>query len=277
MRPRLRVAVPSETAGAGPVSGSRRGWVGTVHSPRLLALGAGLVLLMLAVLAGRWVSGVDLLPPAGIVLMTALAYANGANDVSKAIATLAGSGLANYRRALAWGTCCTILGSLASVLLASALIGTFTNGFLVSQVQETEVFALAVLLDACLWVLLAARLALPVSTTHAITGSLVTVGAFAFGASNVQWANLVRKVALPLALSPFLALVLAMGVSLLISALLARRSPGILNGAHWLSSGTASFARGATMRRRSWPWGSPSSSSPLTAPPLPHRSGSFCS
>jgi phosphate/sulfate permease len=49
--------------------------------------------------------------------------------------------------------------------------------------------ALAVLLGACLWVLLATRFALPVSTTHAITGSLVTVCAFVFGAGNVQWAR----------------------------------------------------------------------------------------
>ncbi|MGC8550290.1 MAG: hypothetical protein ACP5M4_11375 [Acidobacteriaceae bacterium] len=34
----------------------------------------------------------------------AVAYANGSNDVSKGIATLAGSGVTNYRRAIRWGT-----------------------------------------------------------------------------------------------------------------------------------------------------------------------------
>ena len=233
------------TADAGVIVGGRRWWGTAVRSPRTrIGLGAGAAILVLTTLSGRWVGGPDLILPMGIVLMVALAYANGANDVSKAIATLAGSGLTNYRRALAWGTGCTVLGSLASVVLASALIGTFTKGFLVNGAHETEVFALAVLVGALLWVLLATRLALPVSTTHAITGSLVTVGAFAFGAGDVQWVTLVQKVALPLALSPFLALGLAIGVGLIVSITLARRSPGVVNGLHWLSSGTASFARG---------------------------------
>ena len=37
-------------------------------------------------------------------LVLALAYANGTNDVSKAIATLVGSGVTNYRAAILWGT-----------------------------------------------------------------------------------------------------------------------------------------------------------------------------
>ena len=83
---------------------------------------------------------------------------------------------------------------------------------------------MAVLLGAILWVLLATHLALPVSTTHAITSALITVGAFAFGAGDVQWATLGQKVALPLAPSPLLALVLAVGVAFIISITLALRS-----------------------------------------------------
>jgi len=35
--------------------------------------------------------------------LAALAYANGANDVSKGVATLVGSGTSRYRQALVWG------------------------------------------------------------------------------------------------------------------------------------------------------------------------------
>ncbi len=38
-------------------------------------------------------------------LVFALAFANGSNDVSKAIATLVGSGVIDYRSAIAWGNC----------------------------------------------------------------------------------------------------------------------------------------------------------------------------
>ena len=37
------------------------------------------------------------------LLILVLAFANGTNDVSKAIATLIGSGVTNYRTAIAWG------------------------------------------------------------------------------------------------------------------------------------------------------------------------------
>ncbi|MGR3311493.1 MAG: hypothetical protein ACUZ77_12070, partial [Candidatus Brocadiales bacterium] len=49
-----------------------------------------------------------------IILVVGLSYANGSNDVSKGIATLVGCGAATYRKALVWGTLCTICGSLAA-------------------------------------------------------------------------------------------------------------------------------------------------------------------
>lgn len=211
---------------------SRQVWIGFF---------AAIVILIAAITSAP---GRDFLLPAGVCLMVALAYVNGANDVSKAIATLVGSGVTNYRRAILWGTICTGLGSLCSALLASALIGTFTKGFIDTSVQQTELFALAVLLGAILWVFLATRTGLPVSTTHSITGSLVIVGAFAFGATHIQWSTLLQKVVLPLLLSPFLALVLSLFAYLLIRLTLRRAPQAVSNGLHWLSSGTASFARG---------------------------------
>lgn len=216
-----------------------------LRSPQMLiGLGVALLVLLAVALSHTTSGGFDLIPLVGILLMVALAYANGANDVSKAIATLVGSGVTNYRLAIAWGTLCTVLGSLCSALIASALIGTFTKGFIVKGVQQTEIFALAVVLGAILWVVLATRIAMPVSTTHTITGALVVVGAFAFGTGAVQWGTVGQKVLLPLVASPFLALALALLVYLILRATLARMSGRVMNGLHWLSSGTASFARG---------------------------------
>jgi PiT family inorganic phosphate transporter len=240
-------------ARAGPadlVSPSESG-VGVVVLPRERRLGrwvapgiGAVVVLAAAALSGRIAGGIDLLLPMGILLMIALAYANGSNDVSKAIATLVGSGVTDYRRAIAWGTVCTVAGSLCSALVASALIGAFTTGFIAPGARQTEVFALAVVLGAILWVVLATRLSLPVSTTHAITGALVTVGAFAFGMGDVRWAALWPKVVVPLLASPFSALAGALVVYLLIRVTLARLAPRAMTPLHWLSSGTASFARG---------------------------------
>jgi PiT family inorganic phosphate transporter len=49
----------------------------------------------------------------GVIFALGLAIAaiNGANDVSKGIATLVGSGVTEYRKAVAWGTAWTGVGA----------------------------------------------------------------------------------------------------------------------------------------------------------------------
>src|SRR4029077_9488587 len=47
-----------------------------------------------------------------ILAVIFLAYANGANDNFKGVATLFGSGTARYRTALVWATVTTLAGSL---------------------------------------------------------------------------------------------------------------------------------------------------------------------
>ncbi|QBD77219.1 hypothetical protein EPA93_14925 [Ktedonosporobacter rubrisoli] len=69
---------------------------------------------------------------------------------------------------------------------------------LVSSVHLTLIFALAVVGGAIAWVFLSTRLAFPVSTTHAITGAIVTTGVLAFGLNRILWVNLLTKIVLPL-------------------------------------------------------------------------------
>lgn len=137
-----------------------------------------------------------------------VAYFNGANDVSKGIATLVGSGLTNYRAAILWGTVCTGLGGLSGALLASAMVKTFGNGLLANGTVPTFIAALATILGASAWVALATRTGLPVSTTHAIVGSIAGVATIAYGLHGIRWSSLLGKIALPLLFSPVLALAL---------------------------------------------------------------------
>lgn len=139
-----------------------------------------------------------------------VAYFNGANDVSKGIATLVGSSLTNYRRAILWGTVCTGLGGLSGALLAGAMVQRFGNGLLASGTVPTFIAALATILGASAWVAIATRTGMPVSTTHAIVGSIVGVAAIAYGLHGIRWSSLLGKIALPLLLSPVLALALTL-------------------------------------------------------------------
>ncbi|MGQ0696087.1 MAG: inorganic phosphate transporter, partial [Nitrospiraceae bacterium] len=107
------------------------------------------------------------------LLVLALAYANGTNDVSKAVATLVGSGVTNYRAAILWGAIWTIVGAGVSAYIASAMVKTFSHGLIQTGTTIQPVVALAVLNGALAWVLFSSRTGLPVSTTHALTGAIV--------------------------------------------------------------------------------------------------------
>ncbi|MFN2568315.1 MAG: inorganic phosphate transporter, partial [Candidatus Dormibacteria bacterium] len=143
----------------------------------------------------------------GLLLVAAVAYANGSNDVSKAIATLVGSGVSNYSRAISWGTAATVLGAGLSAYTGAGLVATFSKGLLSAGTPATLALALGVIAGTVGWVSIATRLALPVSTTHAAIGSIIGVGAVAFGTGHVQWGAAGQKVLLPLLLSPVLGVV----------------------------------------------------------------------
>jgi len=141
-----------------------------------------------------------------------LAYANGANDNFKGVATLYGSRTASYRTALIWATATTFAGSVAAVLLAQGLIATFSGrGLIPDSTLALKSFALAVMAASAATVMLATRLGFPISTTHALTGALVGAGWFASNGA-VNFEKLGASFFGPLLASP----VLAIGLTLVI-------------------------------------------------------------
>jgi len=144
-----------------------------------------------------------------VVAVVFVAFANGANDNFKGVATLHGSGTLGYRPALAWATSTTLAGSLAAAWLSAGLVRRFTGKGLVDDaIVGDPAFLLAVAAGAAGTVLLATRLAFPISTTHALTGALVGAGMVVAGPSHVAYGTLGRAFALPLLASPLLATVL---------------------------------------------------------------------
>jgi inorganic phosphate transporter, PiT family len=135
-----------------------------------------------------------------------LAYANGANDNFKGVATLYGSGTTSYKRALLWATVTTFLGSTTALLLAQALLSTFTGkGLVPDSIVTLKSFSLAVVLAAAATVMLATRIGIPISTTHALTGALMGAGWLA-SPEGVNLARLGSSFFVPLLVSPLLAI-----------------------------------------------------------------------
>lgn len=166
----------------------------------------------------------------------AVAFANGANANFKGVATLYGGGLTTLRAAALWGTAATLAGSLASLLLAGGLLAAFRGrGLVPDALAAAPEFACAVALGAALTGLLATRLGLPVSTTHALVGGLV--GAGLASGEGVRLAALGANFVYPLLFSP--------AVAALAAALVYRLwRPGALPRLHVFAGGAASFARG---------------------------------
>lgn len=220
---------------------------------------------------------IEIVLVAGLVFI--LAWANGANDIAKGIATLVGNGAAGAKRAIWWGTLWTALGGLAAALWGAELLQTFANGFLQPGFPVGRAFIGSVLVGASAWVLLATRFGLPVSTTHALLGGVVGAGLVAAGTEGLRVDAVLHKALLPLLVSPLIAVVLC-AVLLVAVRWLARQlerhlpawRPGCCARAawqqnpfvcatpesmsrprwlmrawvslHWLSSGMTSFARG---------------------------------
>src|SRR6185369_8125968 len=159
-----------------------------------------------------------------IVAVLLLSWSNGSNDNFKGVSTIYGSGTASYRGAIAWATGTQLAGSLLALLLAAGLIKAFSaRGLVPDSVAGAPSFLAAAALGAAATVLVATIFGLPVSTTHALTGSLVGAG-LATGA-GVHLSVLGKSFVLPLLLSPVLAA--ALSAVLHLAARTSRRRLGL--------------------------------------------------
>ncbi len=166
-----------------------------------------------------------MLIPAWIAAQTAtlLAFANGANDNAKGVASLIGSGRIGLRAGLLFAAFATFLGSAASAVLATELTQRFTGAGIVDPgVAEAPSFALGVGLAAGLTVLAATRLALPVSTTHALVGAIAGIG---LGAGGLDGGAVLERFLGPLLVSPLVAIALTSLVYLFFRRM--RRATGV--------------------------------------------------
>jgi inorganic phosphate transporter, PiT family len=184
--------------------------------------------------------------PTIFLLGLMLAFANGSNDNFKCVATLYGSKTLSYKQALCLATLVTLAGSLIAIYLSSGLLKSFSGkGIVPTELVSQWQFVLATVAAAASVVLIATRLALPVSTTHSLIGAIVGSG-LAHSAVGIHGHNLLMKFAIPLVFSPFIAITTAMIMSpIIIRCINAHRfGPRIADKLHVMSAGLVGFSRG---------------------------------
>jgi len=190
-----------------------------------------------------------LIEDVGIGVLFLLAFASGANDVGKSVATIVEThGARSIRRALVFGGLFSALGSVTAVLIATQLLSTFTTTLLTPTPADT--FILAALCGTLVWILGATLLRLPVSLTQAIVGSILFLAVYLFGLHSIPWTSIIIRVFLPLAAGPFAAFLLGYLAHKLKHGPATpspdtAKKPGVLLGAaHWSSVAATAFARG---------------------------------
>jgi PiT family inorganic phosphate transporter len=154
----------------------------------------------------------DLIIVLAILIAAYMAWNIGANDVANAMGTSVGSGALTLRRAIIVAAVFEFLGA---VLFGSHVTDTIRKGVLdfgdeetlTAYSQQLMYGFMAALLAAAIWLTVATKWGLPVSTTHSIVGGVIGMGLFIYP-SAVQW-NVVGKIALSWVASPLLGAILA--------------------------------------------------------------------
>ena len=139
-----------------------------------------------------------------------MAWGIGANDVANAMATSVGSRAVTLKTAIIIAAVFEFTGAF---LAGGEVTATIRNGMidatLLSGSPELLIYGmLASLLAAGVWLVVASRYGLPVSTTHSIVGAIVGFAAVVVGIEAVKWGK-VGSIAMSWVISPLLAGILS--------------------------------------------------------------------
>ena len=135
-----------------------------------------------------------------------MAWGIGANDVANAMATSVGSKALTIKSAIIIAAIFEFTGAyLAGGEVTSTIRKGMVDSTMFADSPELLVYGmLSALLAAGVWLLLATRSGLPVSTTHSIVGAIVGFAAVTMGIDAVQWGK-VGNIAMSWVVSPILA------------------------------------------------------------------------
>ncbi len=140
-----------------------------------------------------------------VVILIALVFdfINGFHDTANSIATSISTRVLTPRLAILMSAVLNFVGALVSVNVATTIATGIVNGALAQYVIA------AALCGAIVWDLITWYFAIPSSSSHALIGSLIGAAIIVSGGLNViNWANVWRKVIIPLFSSPFIGFII---------------------------------------------------------------------
>src|SRR5215207_1972749 len=151
-------------------------------------------------------------------------FTNGFHDTANSIATSVSTRALSPRAAVLSAAVLNFLGAFVSFEVAA----TIAKGIVDQEIITLEI-VLAGLVGAITWNLITWYLGLPSSSSHALIGGMVGSAAAAEGFDVVKWGGLKEKVLIPSLLAPFLGVVVAGAVMVIVLWIIRRRAPGTVN------------------------------------------------
>ena len=67
-----------------------------------------------------------------------VAFLNGANDIANSIATLVGSGVTKYKKAVFWGSIFSLIGAISAFFAAKGLLKIYTSSILTESAVTSD-------------------------------------------------------------------------------------------------------------------------------------------
>jgi len=146
-----------------------------------------------------------------------MAWNIGANDVSNAMGTSVGSKALTLKQAVILAG---VLEFVGAFFLGSHVSNTIQTGIIQPEIfiNDPHFFILGMigtLLATALWLNFASFFRLPVSTTHAIVGSVIGFGAIVGGVQGLDWPNII-KISFSWVISPLASGLIAFSLFLLL-------------------------------------------------------------
>ena len=154
-----------------------------------------------------------------VVIALVFDYTNGFHDAANAIATSISTRALTPRIALAMAAVMNFLGAFLGQKVAQTVSETIDPGV----GNAALLVVMAGLLGAISWNLITWYYGLPSSSSHALIGGLV--GAALAAGATAQWDVVIKKVVIPMVLSPIVAFTLGFGLMIAIMWLFRKANP----------------------------------------------------
>jgi inorganic phosphate transporter, PiT family len=167
---------------------------------------------------------VELTLVAVVVVALFFDFTNGFHDTANSIATSVSTRALSPRAAVVSSAVLNFAGAFVSLEVAA----TVATG-IVDPEAITLKIVLAGLVGAITWNLFTWYLGLPSSSSHALIGGMLGSAVAATGFDVVQWRGLYEKVLIPSLAAPFLGVVGAAALMIVILWLIRRAHPGFVN------------------------------------------------